>query len=331
MRRDDREHEGDDARRRSTAARFACEARARQARPLRTRRNADTSDPTISAGTRISWSRTNGATSADHDGGGDVPAGRRRERAGGEVERGRGDEVRDRLLHHHRGVDEGRRDDGADRREQRVRPRHQRPGEGVGREDRRRHDEHVEGLDRAVGRLQVVDPPERRDQPREQARAPVLDAPPGRCAGFGDRPRDLGVLDLVGEQPGGRVLRRLPRRRGRRRRGTRRTGATARSRRSTDVSSARACGATVVTRRSRLRSASSRSEWPAAPPAPQTVRRRGARSRCAASSEEDRGREVAERLGVGHEEVGGRAPTATTAAAMRASGTALARCLDRAR
>ena len=146
----------------------------------------------------------------EDDGDPDAPRRRAGEHPGGHVERRRRCDVRDRLLHHHRRVDEERRQHRPDGGEQRVGARDQRACERVGREDRGGHRKGVEGLHGAVGRVEVVDPPERRDQPGKEPGAPVLHATASRGPGLGDRAGDLGVLDLVREEPCRRVLGGLP-------------------------------------------------------------------------------------------------------------------------
>ena len=152
----------------------------------------------------------------------------------------------------------------------------------VRREHRGGHHERVEGLDGAVGGLQVVDPPERGDQPREEAGAPVL-APraapacrsrrsPARSARTRSRPRTATASDA--STPATRT--------GSPRRGTRQLTATAASRRSLRAIGA-ACTSTAVTTRSRCGRACARCGRPSARRALRIARRRGRRSRSRAS------------------------------------------------
>ena len=81
------------------------------------------------------------------------------------------------------------------------RPRDDHPREEVGREDRGRHHDHPDVLDRRVGGVDVVDPPERRDAVGVQRVERDRVVPLGGRARLGDAARDLRVLELVGEEP----------------------------------------------------------------------------------------------------------------------------------
>ncbi len=101
-----------------------------------------------------------------------------------QVERERRDRVGERLLDEERRVGERRRAAGAGGREERPRPRDDEPCEPVGGEDRRRHREHAERLDRAVRRRDVVEPPGRRREVGVKRRRPA----PARRRGALRRP-----------------------------------------------------------------------------------------------------------------------------------------------
>ncbi len=65
-----------------------------------------------------------------------------------------------------------------------------------------RHHDHPDVLDRRVGRVDVVDPPERRDEVRvERVEARRVVPLGGDCPVSAMRARDLRVLQLVGEEP----------------------------------------------------------------------------------------------------------------------------------
>ena len=233
------------------------------------------------AGTTISWSRTSGPTTPSATAAATLQPRRRRERARGDVEReSRRRSRRPAPASPSRSRRTNGAMHGADRGEQRARPRHQHPREGVGREDRRRHHERVERLDRAVGGLEVVDPPERRDQPREEARAPVLDAAARRRARLGDRARDLRRTRSRRRRARASDASTPARRRGSRSTRNENSSGQTREQAVAERAAARRRRRSVVTRRSRCSPRRRQgAEQPAGRPARRTGRRRGARSR----------------------------------------------------
>ena len=103
------------------------------------------------------------------------------------------------LLDEDGGVGERRRGDRRDRGEVGPAGGDDPPGQEVGREDRPGHHERLNRLDRLVGARDGVQPPERRREPGDEAREAVRLASAGGVTGLRDRTRDLGRLELVGE------------------------------------------------------------------------------------------------------------------------------------
>ena len=121
------------------------------------------------------------------------------DRAQGQEEREGARRVGERLLDEDRRVRERRRGHRRDRGEQRPGPRDDEPGECVRGEDRRRHHQRLQVLDRLERVDDAVEPPGGRRQPGDERGEAVGDAAASRLARVGDRPRDLGQLELVGE------------------------------------------------------------------------------------------------------------------------------------
>ncbi len=107
--------------------------------------------------------------------------------------------VRERLLDQERRVGERRRRDRADRGEDRPGPRDDEAREPVRGEDRRRHHEHADQLGRVVRRRVGSSHQAGCDRDRCRARSGAAARRAATAPGLGDRARDLGELDLVGE------------------------------------------------------------------------------------------------------------------------------------
>ncbi len=136
--------------------------------------------------------------------------GRSVRRAHREPQGERGGGIRPRLLDENRRVRERR---GRDRRHggEQGPARCDHPSrEEIGGEDRSRHHERLDGLDRLVRARHRMDPPERRGEVGDEAREAVRLAAAHGMTGVGDRARDLRRLELVGEDRRRLAAPRLP-------------------------------------------------------------------------------------------------------------------------
>ena len=171
---------------RASGASPRCATRARPAR-RRSRRRAPRAATGRARRARMTRARARSASAPGVDGPYRQPQRERRRR------------VRPRLLHEDRCVRQRGPGDRRDGREVGPTGREHAPREEERREDRRGHHERLDALDRLVGGRDRMEPPERRGEPRDEAREAVRLAAPRCMPGLGDRAGDLRRLELVRE------------------------------------------------------------------------------------------------------------------------------------